>query len=300
MRAAHIDPPPSPTPPLSPAIETRRTRRRGLELLACTPERATRPALLFVHGAFAGAWCWAEHFMPWFAARGYPTFAVSLRGHGDSPGREGLTCHSLHDYLDDLDDAATTLDRPYIALGHSMGGFLVQKHAERLDARQRARLQGLALMASVPPQGVAPAAGWMVMTRPDVYARLMMLNLSGPGSASWLLDAAKARDMLFAQPPPTDDLARHLARFQGESARVGLEMNGWNAVWAWRVPRVPLLILGGRQDALVAPALLHMTGVTYGRPAQIIDRMGHLMMLEQTWERAAEAIDGWAQDARRA
>ncbi|WP_230371066.1 hypothetical protein [Paludibacterium denitrificans] len=33
--------------------------------------------LLFVHGAYCGAWCWQQHFLPWFAARGYDCWAVS-------------------------------------------------------------------------------------------------------------------------------------------------------------------------------------------------------------------------------
>jgi len=28
-----------------------------------------RPPLVFVHGSFHSAWCWAEHFMPFFAAQ---------------------------------------------------------------------------------------------------------------------------------------------------------------------------------------------------------------------------------------
>jgi len=39
-----------------------------------------RPPLLFVHGSFHAAWCWREHFMPHFAAAGWVTLAVSLRG----------------------------------------------------------------------------------------------------------------------------------------------------------------------------------------------------------------------------
>ena len=28
-----------------------------------------RPLLLFVHGSAHGAWCWAEHFLDYFAAQ---------------------------------------------------------------------------------------------------------------------------------------------------------------------------------------------------------------------------------------
>jgi pimeloyl-ACP methyl ester carboxylesterase len=48
--------------------------------------RSDRPTpLLFVHGAWHGAWCWDEYFLDFFAGRGYRALAVSLRGHGNSP-----------------------------------------------------------------------------------------------------------------------------------------------------------------------------------------------------------------------
>ncbi len=40
-----------------------------------------RPApLVFVHGARHAAWCWEEHLLDWFAARGYECHAPSPRG----------------------------------------------------------------------------------------------------------------------------------------------------------------------------------------------------------------------------
>jgi alpha-beta hydrolase superfamily lysophospholipase len=40
---------------------------------------ARRAPILFVHGSYHSAWCYAEHFMPYFAALGYDAYAVSLR-----------------------------------------------------------------------------------------------------------------------------------------------------------------------------------------------------------------------------
>ena len=42
------------------------------------------PPLLFVHGAWHGAWCWTTNFTDWFAERGYTSYAVDLSGHGAS------------------------------------------------------------------------------------------------------------------------------------------------------------------------------------------------------------------------
>jgi len=74
-----------------------------LELLRSGDDSSEHAPILFLHGAFAGAWCWAEQFMPYFAERGLDCYAVSLRGHGGSAGRERLTWHSLGDYVDLLD-----------------------------------------------------------------------------------------------------------------------------------------------------------------------------------------------------
>ena len=51
-----------------------------LDVGHCTPEH---PApLVFVHGAWHGAWCWDEHFLGHFAAKGYRAIALDLRGYG--------------------------------------------------------------------------------------------------------------------------------------------------------------------------------------------------------------------------
>jgi pimeloyl-ACP methyl ester carboxylesterase len=34
------------------------------------------PPLLFVHGSWHGAWCWAEHFLDFFADKGYRAVAL--------------------------------------------------------------------------------------------------------------------------------------------------------------------------------------------------------------------------------
>lgn len=98
-----------------------------LELLWC-PETAEekRVPLLFVHGAHVGAWCWEEHFLPWFASRGFPAYAVSLRGHGASGGRERLNRFGLADYACDLAATVAAIGRAPVLIGHSMGGMVAR------------------------------------------------------------------------------------------------------------------------------------------------------------------------------
>lgn len=264
----------------------------GLELLSCLPEQATRPPILFVHGAFAGAWCWAEHFMPWFAEQGYPTYAVSLRGHGGSAGEDGLAYHTLRDYVRDVATAAEHIGERPVVVGHSMGGFVAQKYLE-YSGRRGPGLLGVALMASVPPQGLIPTATWMMMTRPALARRIMLLCTGGPDLANRFVKPSDLRSSLFASPLPSDRMARYFGHFQGESRRAVLDMSMLDPLRLWLMPRVPMTVIGADRDAFIPPTLARATAMTYGCPAVILEKMGHVMMLESHWQEAATPLLSW-------
>lgn len=43
-------------------------------------DKFQNPPLVFVHGSFHAAWCWAEHWLPFFSHSGYDCYAISLLG----------------------------------------------------------------------------------------------------------------------------------------------------------------------------------------------------------------------------
>ena len=50
----------------------------SLEILSRAPgERSRHAPLLFIHGAYLGAWCWDEYFLSWFAQHGFEAHALS-------------------------------------------------------------------------------------------------------------------------------------------------------------------------------------------------------------------------------
>lgn len=103
--------------------------------------------LLFVHGAWHGGWCWNEHFLSFFPSRGFRAIALSLRGHGTSPIQKSPRRYSISDFLTDLSSVAQHLPTAPVLVGHSMGGFLVQKYLETHD------IPAAVLIASAPPRG---------------------------------------------------------------------------------------------------------------------------------------------------
>ncbi|HIC81784.1 MAG TPA: hypothetical protein EYP07_12600, partial [Kiloniellaceae bacterium] len=59
-------------------------RALGRALGRTAEDGAEGPALLFVHGAHHGAWCFAA-YLAFFDALGIPAAALDLRGHGGLP-----------------------------------------------------------------------------------------------------------------------------------------------------------------------------------------------------------------------
>ena len=69
-----------------------------------------------------------QHFLDFFADKVYQAVALSLRGHGASPGRERLRWAGLQEYVADIADTAPQLATQPVLVGHSMGGFVIQKY----------------------------------------------------------------------------------------------------------------------------------------------------------------------------
>ena len=92
-----------------------------------------RPPLLFVHGAWHGAWCW-KPLMKYLSEKGFNSYAIDLPGHGRRQS-EGVSGLGIMDYVATLESTVTEFApaKP-ILLGHSMGGLIVQKYLEKNKA----------------------------------------------------------------------------------------------------------------------------------------------------------------------
>ncbi|MDR2207535.1 MAG: alpha/beta hydrolase [Azoarcus sp.] len=237
--------------------------------------------ILFIHGAYIAAWCWEEHFLPWFARRGWAAYAVSLSGHGQSPGREHLDSLSLSHYVANIVEAVATLPAPPILIGHSMGGMVVQKYLEQAAA------PAAVLMASVPPQGLISSALGMFFTAPQLLTDLNRIMGGGdPGIDS-------LRQALFHQPISAEKLRRYWEQSQPESHRALWDMTFFDLPNTSRVYRSPMLVLGAQYDRLFSPGQVQSTANAYGTRPEIFLNMGHAMMLERDWEKVAIRIDEW-------
>jgi len=250
--------------------------RELLEVLPDDPDLA-KPPLLFVHGAWHGAWCWQEHWMAAAAAQGWRTYAVSLRGHGGSDRPDRFELASLRHYQHDVLQSITQLPSPPVLIGHSMGGAVVQGVLERY----RSAPAGV-LVASVPPRhglGVVPS---LLRHDPKMLAQALTGREVTPRTSTFY---GPATDGVEAQ--------RHIERM-GDEAWLATQQ----LVLPRRVPdvRAPLLVLGGERDRLVSPHAVVRTARTYGARARLFRGMGHQLMLEPDWKAVLDVTLGWLED----
>jgi pimeloyl-ACP methyl ester carboxylesterase len=255
-----------------------------LELISEEPTTARRrPPLLFVHGMWHGAWCWQEHFLPYFAQRGYFSTAVSMRGHGGSPGREGLRRTRVRDLVTDVGSAAAGLPETPVLIGHSLGGYVVQKYLETHTA------PGAVLLAPAPPTGVLPVVLRTARDYPGPFLKANAQLRLGPMVATPEL----ARANFFSPSLPQDDVVRYQRQLGDDSYLTFLDMLALDLVRRKRVRPTPMLVLGAENDAMISQAEIRRTGRGYGAQTEIVPGIAHDMMLDTRWEAVAERIAQW-------
>lgn len=171
-------------------------------------------------------------------------------------------------------------------IGHSMGGFVVQRY---LEMHRQHPPAGVALMASVPPFGINASAWRMLTTAPDLLAALNLFQ----ANEHYHPDLDQAQRLLFSADVDRERLRDWVRRFQPESMRAIFDLSMISLFPVSHLPAVPALVLGAANDQLIAPHEVVATACRLGVTAEILPDMAHLMMLDTHWEEAAKRLEGW-------
>nr|WP_294863946.1 alpha/beta hydrolase [uncultured Pseudogulbenkiania sp.] len=240
------------------------------------------PPLLFLHGAFSAAWCWQEHFLPWFAEQGYDCWAPSLEGHGDSSGRNYLSGISIDDYVRNLSAVIRQIGHTPIVIGHSMGGFVLQQYLALHT------LPGAVFLASVPPHGLAGSSLRLLSQAPSQFLALNLYQ-NGMHQPDW----SELQDMLFSPAASNEVIALMARQAQQESQRAIMDMTLVNPLFIRPLPPVTALVLGAADDKLISAADVGATASRLNCTAEILPSIGHMMMLDAHWPRVGNRILEW-------
>jgi pimeloyl-ACP methyl ester carboxylesterase len=244
-----------------------------------------RPPLLFVHGAWHGAWCW-KNFRTFFAERGWNAHALDLRGHGGARTGRRLT-HSISDYVDDVARASASLPQAPVIVAHSMGAFILHHYLKNHAAA------GAIFVTPIPPRsGAWGATVQAALRHPIAFARVNLTMRLWP----MVETVERATDLLFSSEMPRALAAEYHSQLQDESYRAYLGML-LKPVMRPPVDHCPVLVLGGAEDVLVRPGDVRATGRFYGTAPVVFPGMAHDLMLEPRWTEVAERIEEWLRGA---
>jgi pimeloyl-ACP methyl ester carboxylesterase len=258
-------------------------RQPRLEVLSRVPVGKKRTPILFVHGGLVAAWCWDEYFLRYFCDLGYPAHALSLRGHGASEGRERLAWASIDDFVADLEQAYSSFATPPVLVGHSMGGFIVQRFLKRNSPA------AAVLMASVPPEGLMESTFSLLIKDFMLFQQIHLAMEFNPR----YVNPDDLRRMLFSDDLPQLEALRHFARMQPESQRAIYDMS-WPALDFERNGRtVPVLVQGAADDVFFSLSVARRIARSYDAELDVVPRVAHAMMLDMRWRTVADRILDW-------
>jgi len=254
-----------------------------LEIISKKPEAVAHPKpILFVHGAWHGAWCWEKYFMPYFAENGYTSYALSLRGHGGSDRPAHFRWMRIADYVNDVAQVVDQMPDGAILIGHSMGGLVVQKYLETHTA------PAAVLLASVPVKGVFQTTCRIAIRHPLVFLKANLTWSLYPIVGTPKL----TREAFFSADISPAILEEYFNQMQDESYLAFLDMMLFNLPNPEKVS-TDLLIMGTEDDVIFHPEEVEATAEAYGKKPEIFKKMAHDMMLEDGWQIVADRILQW-------
>ncbi|KIL87191.1 hypothetical protein FAVG1_09746 [Fusarium avenaceum] len=300
----------------APSVEslTVSTPSGDLELLSCCPSTdQQKPPILCLHGAFCSAEDY-RNFLPFFASHGFPTYSLSIRGHGKSWSMSWMTrtlLTTLDHYVSDIMAAADFIkDRhpeapPMVFTGHSFGGGHMQYLLAHQDQNSPSTVKfgGLVLLAAAPLSGGGKEimANWEKVEAPDGYKY--------PWSPRSQLDTPEQVRAAFFQPGTKAEVVERWlseCKTANEGIRTGLSVF-WPFGKAADVLKNKVLLVSGEGDRLVTPAVDEENAKAYKaaldeasdmdadeavNSVSISGSARHLMM-DLAWEDCVSCIVAW-------
>lgn len=236
-------------------------------------------SFVLVHGAWHGPWCW-DDVAAALRESGHEVAVPTLPGH-DRPGTSGRIWNRISQYLATVGAAAEAASDAPILVGHSMGGYVVQRHLEKNSARCGV------LVASVPRRGtLAPNLRFMRKHPGPTLAGALLADYSRLVETDALV-----RELFFTADTPAAIVTQTRERLQNESALAVTTM----AVRWPRPERVQTAVevIGATGDDVFNMAEQRDLAAAYDAQPVFIEG-GHDLMLDTCWPELVDALEAIA------
>eukprot|EP01023_Acetabularia_acetabulum_P018025 TRINITY_DN19101_c0_g1_i1.p1 TRINITY_DN19101_c0_g1~~TRINITY_DN19101_c0_g1_i1.p1 ORF type:complete len:329 (-),score=39.91 TRINITY_DN19101_c0_g1_i1:364-1350(-) len=261
----------------------------------------SKPPLIFLHGTSHAAWCYGENFLPYFGELGYPSYALSFRGQGESDPVDGPVAGTVQLHTNDVVDFVKKLKSEYgekkapVILAHSFGGYIAQLYVQNMEKEGYPQITGVGCLCSVPPSGNA-----------EMIQRFLKKDFWLSVKITWAFirkTYAKNKEdckFTFFSGDLDDALLQRYYEKIGESVNWVrlIDLNDFRKRPTLSKPDrlPPALVLGAAQDKLVDDEGVKETAEWLDVEPIVIDNMSHDCMLDTRWERVAESVLQWLQE----
>jgi pimeloyl-ACP methyl ester carboxylesterase len=148
-------------------------------------------------------------------------------------------------------------------------------------------VRAAALVSPVPPGGLAPMLGRLIVQQPEYLIRMPQFN---PLLTLDIL--AGLRPMYFSDAVAPEILAESDLHLFPESPRALLDMT-LRLHDARPAVKMQPFVLGASADRVATPGDVRATAAMYGVKATIVPGLAHMLMLEPEWQTAARPLLDW-------
>jgi pimeloyl-ACP methyl ester carboxylesterase len=256
---------------------TETIRVGDITALRAVPVRTTHPPVLLVHGYFADASAF-EQWLPFLAARGFPAYAVNLRGRAGSGAGADLGRASIEDFVGDATAVARHIGEP-VVIGHSMGGLIAQRLAEA------GLVRAAVLIAPAPPRGI-------VVLTPRVTAKQLKY-------LPWILTSRivtprreDLRQIVLNRVPAAQQEAL-LEQLIPDSGRAGRDLSITGVPVDARRVQCPMLVIAADDDRFIPKHIVERIAARYRATLLTMAGHGHMLIAEPGWEVVADVVVRW-------
>jgi hypothetical protein len=254
----------------------------ALEILHKAAKGTPKGNIVLVHGAWHAAWCWEPNFLPYFAEQGYNVYAPSMRAHGGSSSDKNLKWLKVTDYVADVWSVVRDLEGDTFLMGHSMGGYTVQKFLETYGHAVKKAV----LIASVPPTGAINKPGEVI----KIIGLWAFIKMNLMLDLYLCVNSARKVRALFFNPETSDDLVNYTAeRVQGEAFLAYLDMLNKKFIHPEAI-KTPILVVSGGRDWFFPPPEQANIVACYKAPQLMYPDKPHNLFATEGWAQVAADI----------